>query len=507
LDQPCLFDQIECSFTDTNLKPRYVDRYILEQKMSLQECDPIEILAKHSIEFRSDDLPLDVLGKSQELFQDTLACILAGSSSDGIASFLDVIRLWGGDRQASILGFSEKTSVPFTAMINSAMGHARDFDDTHDKAVNHGCVTLVPAITALSEFLSDSANVKKYSGRNIPFRKIGGREFLASLAIGLDVANRMGTAFVAYLHTGWLPTTLWGAFGCVAAGARLLKMDLQQTNDAFGLAYSQVHGNRQALIDGALAKRMQPGFSSFAGIQSLFMALNGISGARNVMQGAFGISELYAGSNIDLDQITDNLGSAFETSKVSIKPYPSCRCTHAVIDASLKIKKENDFQNNDIVSAEIFLPPVSMGQIGNPFRVRNNPTVDAQFSAQYTAAFALISGRPSLSDFEAENVSSSKEVISLASLIKITEFRQDTRELVPVEMKILFKDGRSLSAVVFDPLGSPTNPMSEEDHYFKFNDCLDHCVKSYSSKQKEKLLDAIKNMSNLDDITDLLNRL
>ncbi|MCK4983509.1 MAG: MmgE/PrpD family protein [Victivallaceae bacterium] len=475
--------------------------------MSTQKCDSIEILIKHSLAVQENEIPDDVMSKTQELFQDTLACILAGSSSDGIKSLLDTVQLWGGHEQATILGFSEQTSVPFAAMINSAMGHARDFDDTHDKAVNHGCVTLVPAILVLAEFLSSPTNTEKYKDHDILFRKISGREFLASLAVGLDVANRIGTAFIAYLHTGWLPTTLWGAFGCVAAGARLLKMDEKQTRDAFGLAYSQAQGNRQALVDGALAKRMQPGFCSYAGVQSLFMALNGISGSRNILQGVFGISELYADSNIDIECITNNLGSSFETSNISIKPYPSCRCTHAVIDAALKIKKEHEFKVSDIVSGEISLPPVSMGQIGNLFKIRKNPTVDAQFSAQYTAALSFIKGEPALNDFEPEVISSADNVISLASLFKTVEFRHDSREMTPIEMKIKLKDARILEAGITNALGSPTNPLSQEDLLFKFNDCLDNCIKQYTPKQKDALLNITQNILDIDDISKLFKYL
>ncbi len=473
------------------------------KKHDPKKHDPINYLINHTLAMQEDKIPADVLNKTQELFQDTLACILAGSTSEGIKPLFDTLQLWGGHKQATVFGFSEQTSVPFAAMVNSAMGHARDFDDTHDKALNHGCVTLVPALLALAEFLSSPANAEKSKQQGIPFRKISGREFLAALAVGLDVANRLGLAFIPYLHTGWLPTTLWGAFGCAAAGARLLKMDIEQTSDAFGLAYSQIHGNRQALVDGALAKRMQPGFSAFAGIQSLFMALKGISGARNILQGAFGISELYADSNIDIERITKDLGTSFETSNISIKPYPSCRCTHAVIDAALKIKKEHEFGISDIVSGEISLPPASMGQVGNRFKLRENPTVDAQFSAQYTAALAFIKGKPVLRDFEAEVVSSSDEIIALASLFKTVEFRQDTREMTPIEMKVQLGDGRILEACIDSSLGSPGNPMSREDTLFKFNDCLDNCVKHYTMKQKDELLDSIRNMMNLDDISTL----
>ncbi|MBT3272747.1 MAG: hypothetical protein HN368_06310 [Spirochaetales bacterium] len=259
----------------------------------------------------------------------------------------------------------------------------------------------------------------------------------------------------------------------------------------------------QALVDGALAKRMQPGFSSYSGIQSLFLALNGITGAKNILQGTFGISELYAAGNIDIECITKNLGRSFETMNISIKPYPSCRCTHPVIDAALEIKKEHEFNISEIIGGEIFLPPVSMGQIGNPFRLRANPTVDAQFSAQYTAALTLLKGKPRMHDFDAAAVSASGRIISLASLFSIVEFYHNTRELVPVVMRISLRNGRTLETRVKDPTGSPVKPMSEEDTLFKFNDCLNHCAKEYSPEDRQRLLRSIQSMRNLNDVSEL----
>jgi 2-methylcitrate dehydratase PrpD len=466
----------------------------------IKNKDAVNILVEHACGFSIENIPDATLAKSVELFQDTIACILAGSSADGIKAIKDSVMLWGGHEQATVFGFSEKTSVPFAALVNSAMAHARDFDDTHDKAVNHGCVTTVPALLALAEFISSPQAGKLY-------RKISGLEFVGALTIGLDIANRLGTAFISYLHTGWLPTTLWGPFGCAAACGRLLQLNEEQMRNAFGLAYAQIHGNRQALIDGALAKRLQPGFSASAGIQSAFLAMNGITAAQNILEGNFGVSTLYAGSNIDIDCIEKDLGTCFEVDNISIKPYPSCRCTHAVIDAAMELKQRYNISWNDIVSGEILLPPMSMGQIGNEFKIRDNPTVDAQFSAQYTAALTFIKGKPVLKDFEPETVSSARDVISLASMFKPIEYRKNTPGIVPVELAVKLKNGRELRACISVPLGSPSNAMSRKEMEFKFNDCLDSSRKVYSPAQRKDLTDCLTGLLELDDISELFTRI
>ena len=133
------------------------------------------------------------------LFQDTVACILAGSTADGVQAIRDSFLLWVGNPQATVLGFGDKISASSAAFINDVMGHARDFGYTHDAAMHHGCVTIIPALLAISEII---ASESRSADDAFPRRRVSGREFIAALAVGLDVVNRIGLAFIPYLHTG-----------------------------------------------------------------------------------------------------------------------------------------------------------------------------------------------------------------------------------------------------------------------------------------------------------------
>lgn len=465
--------------------------------------DSIYPLVKHAANIQAADIPNDVLQHTKNLFLDTIGCILAGSSADGIKNLADVIQFWGGNKQCSILSFDDKTSAPSAAFLNSVMGHAQDFDETHDRAVNHGCVTIVPALLATCQALSSED--KSVFPKAISGRKISGLEFIVALAVGLDVSNRLGMAYIPYLHVGWLPTTLWGPIASAAACGRLLGLDETKIHHAFGLAYAQIHANRQALVDGALAKRIQPGFSASAGVQSAFFAANGITGAKNIIEGDFGISALYTSGKIDRSYLTDDLGKVFETSNISIKPYPCCRCTHPVIESAKSLKQKYQISWQKIESGTIFIPPTSMGQIGNAFRVRENPTVDAQFSAQYTAALTFINGTPRLQDFNKNNIVSRKEVIELAGRLKVVEFEKHLSGLVPVEIHISLKDGKSLKVRTKDIKGSTENPLTSEELVLKLNDCLDNSIKSYSKESREKIVDQFSDILNIQDMSVLIN--
>ena len=185
--------------------------------------DSIYKLAEHAANTLTEHIPDLVLNHTVTLFRDTMGCIVAGGGSDGISELAEVMNFWGGKKQSTVFSHDERTSAPEAAFLNSVMGHANDFDDTHDRAVNHGCVTIVPALIAACEAIHPARNDR--INRSVPPRLVTGREFIAALAVGLDVANRLGMAFVSYLHTGWLPTTLWGPFGCAAACGRIIKLD------------------------------------------------------------------------------------------------------------------------------------------------------------------------------------------------------------------------------------------------------------------------------------------
>ncbi len=466
--------------------------------------DSIYPLVVHAARTGADEIPAEVLRRAAELLLDTIGCMLGGSSAEGVQALRDTVLFWGGNPVSRIVAYGDRTSPPQAAFLNSVMGHARDFDDTHDGALNHGCVTLVPAMLAVCESVSAEKKAGRVSGAS---GKVSGREFLASLAVGLDISNRLGMAFIPYLHVGWLPTTLWGPFACAAACGRLLGLNTEQMQHAFGLAYSQIHGNRQGLVDGALSKRMQPGFSASAGVQAAFFARQGLTGARNIVDGDFGIAALYTGGRFDADRLGSGIGMRYETLEVSIKPYPSCRCSHPVIDAALELKREHHIQWQDIAEATVYLPPPSMGQIGQAFQVRANPVVDAQFSAQYTAALAFVEGRPKLEHFRADFIRGSGDLLDLAARFKTQEFEPGVSTLTPVELHVALRNGGLVKTRVEHARGGPANPLSRAELLLKFHDCLDNAARIYTDTERRNIIECVEGVLELEDMSKLIELL
>src|SRR3546814_8567782 len=79
------------------------------------------------------------------------------------------------------MGISDCSSDVCSSVLwlNGIMAHARDYDDTHDAAVLHAGVSVVPAALAAAD---------------IAGRPVAGADLLAGLVAGLELICRLGMA-------------------------------------------------------------------------------------------------------------------------------------------------------------------------------------------------------------------------------------------------------------------------------------------------------------------------
>lgn len=462
-----------------------------------------KIIAEFVVDITYDKIPEQVKSMTASLILDTIGCIYSGSTADGIRELVDYLSMFDSNKHAGVFGFNKEMSIHNAALINSASAHARDYDDTHDEAVNHASVTTLPSLISLSQFLSTST-----AGKNAQLKPISGKDFVTAFCIALEIANRVSLAFIPYLAVGWLPTTLSGPFGSACGNAKLLGLSADAVQRAIGFAYTQIHGNRQALIESTLAKRIQPAFSAVAGIHAAFMAMAGLSSPKEVFTGVYGLSNLYTQGQIDIKRLVDNLGSTWETEKISIKPYPSCRCTHPVIDAALELSSRHKIDYRNIASGHILLPPASMGQIGQPFVIGSNPTVDAQFNAQYTAALSFMKGKPEIADFDGKTIVNRPDIIKLARKFSIEEFEKANKGLTPIEMQIVLKNKETYKTRIESAKGSVENPIDRPLLIKKFHENIHTAaVPSIQGEQILNLLSVFEESKDVGKIFSTIHRI
>ena len=437
------------------------------------------------------DLPAEAVAAVRKQVLDTLATAAGGRDQKGIRELVDVVREWGGAEQSTVIGYGLKCPAPHAAQVNGAMTHALDYDDGHQVAQVHiGCVTVSTAF----------AVAERMGG-------VGGREFITALALGADFLARLGLAsrpHSSLIKSGWHPTPLFGYLGAAAVAGRLMGLDAVRLTNAIGIAYHQCAGNSQAVNDGALTKRMGPGLAARGGITAALMAERGITGARNILEGEYGMFNLYHGGDYDIDILTGGLGERFEVVNLGDKPYPCCGFSHAFIDAVLSLKSKHGIGPDRVREIHAWCGQTSY-EISQPPEVKSVPrnTIDAQFSLQWAMATALVKGRVTVDGFT-EAAIKDPAVLAVAGKVTAELDPAMTRHGVsPGRVRIVMSDGQACEEYVEHCLGSVARPMAFDDCARKFRECAGWLP----GETVETVIEMTARLETLDDAADIIRLL
>lgn len=455
-------------------------------------------LAEHVVRTRFEDLPSQTVDLTKQLILDTLGVAIAGSSAAGVREVVEQMVEWEGKPQSTIICHGKRVPDVNAAFANSVMIHAREFDDTHDGAVVHANVTVLPTVMAISERVDGTT----------------GREFLCGLVLGMDLNCRLGLAIgnapeFRQREIKWVRTAVCGIFGATAAACKVLRMEKEKVINALGIALSQIGGTRQVVTESALTKRMQPAFMTRAAIISALLAKRGITGCKDVFEGSYGYFNLYWGGNYARHELTDGLGQRFEVDSISFKPYPCCRYTHGPIDAALRCAKGNGISPDSVEEVKVHLATHPFfDMVSRPFELRGNPSVDAQFSIPYAVTTAILDGYVFLDSFEEAKVKERAENPLLKKVVVLRDQPvKDPQSLGPVTVDIRTKAGKVFSETVEEFKGHPKNRMTEEECRDKFLRCSRYSSKPFLRKDLEKIIEAALGVEALTNINDLIKLL
>lgn len=418
--------------------------------------DAIYPIVNHVHSFKSLSLSKRVVTITKRFIFDAIAVMMAGSQAKGCAEIAAYAVSWKGEPSAGLVT-GARAPAPYAAMANSMMAHAVEFDDTYEPGDVHGYAVVLPAVLAAAEFEAG--------------RKVRGIDLIAAVAIGIDVAYRLGEAIKTY--RGWQPTSTCGNLGGALAAARIAACTKEQVHHSVGIAYALVAGNFQALVDAGLTKRLQPGFAARAAVESVLLAKAGITGAKNVLEGTFGFYKLYEANEYDSAILTNGIGEIFLGERASMKPYPCCRSCHAAIDAALMMLQDSKFPSGDrvdqIARLEVEIPSEVYDLVGRPFAVSDSPEVSAQFSVAYALACAFIRRTVGLSEFSAD-VIRAPALGDLARRIVVKTIDSDRYGAVTVRADL--KSGEHFEQRVKVMKGEPGNPLNENELANKARSCV-----------------------------------
>ncbi len=298
---------------------------------------------------------------------DWFGCALAGASEPLSQIMLHQIApLDRGD--ATLVGRCERAGVLSAALINGAMSHALDFDDTHTLMSGHPSVPVIPAALAVAE--RDGAS---------------GEALVSAIVAGVEMECRLGALMnPGHYITGFHATGTLGTFGAALAVSRLLDLDREHRLQALALAGTQAAGLKSGF--GTMAKPLHAGRAAQNGLVSALLAGGGFTGNTRILEVEQGFAKTHAAPDIDASRI-DEHDARFLITDTLFKYHASCYLTHASIDAALKLRAANGFRPDEIESVELQASQACIGvcDIAEP-----STGLEGKFSLRATTAMALL---------------------------------------------------------------------------------------------------------------------
>ena len=439
-----------------------------------------EKLAQFIVETSYESIPPEAVHAAKRAIIDTFGVMLAGSKEPASEIISSLVRSWGGKPRARVVGAGFRTSSSHAALANGTMAHALDYDDVCHPALGHPTAALLPVVLATGEDCRAS-----------------GKAVLAALILGFEVWDKLPASGINPRAMGFHPTAVLGTMGAAAAAAKLLGLDVKQTQMVLGLASSHAIGmgrNR-----GTMTKPYHAGNAARSGVVSALLVKEGFTAAPDLIEGQFGFCDAFAeGTDWDDSKVTENLGNpySFTSPGIAVKKYPTCDLTHRAIDAMLRLVDTYQISPDDVAEVEC-----QTGSMAANVLVFEAPVnyLQGKFSMQFCLATALSERRMGLLEVTDEKVNDPK-IKRLMKRVRLTHGDEPLAQSDTVKVKL--KDGREYSSTVDKARGNCEAPLTDEELIAKYRECAGVLL---SKEKVERALELMLNFEQLRKVSDLMD--
>lgn len=403
-------------------------------------------------QLKFNQIPQDALEVIHTGFTDCVGVMLAGRGEPPTQILTQVLNPMPGP--ANLFFGPQTAGAAEAAWINGVAAHALDFDDVAIKG--HPSTVLVPAILAEAQALGSS-----------------GRDMMTAYAAGYEVWADLASREPEHYHSkGWHPTGILGAIGAAAACASLHKLSAEQCAIAISIGASQSAGIMANF--GTMTKPFHAGRSAQSGLMAARLAKAGFTASLDALEHTQGfLAAVSPSGRIDVDQPVQ-AGKRWRIliTKLSVKKYPLCFCTHRALDGMLDLVAEHTLNADQIESI------TAITSERNTKVLRNHQPqtgLEAKFSMEFAMSACVVAGRAGLTELT-DGFVQQPDVQSLMQRVRVVADDQEDPNLpgyAPFDLvTVQLKDGRQInSRRVTDVRGGPALPLSREQLWTKFEDC------------------------------------
>ena len=381
--------------------------------------------------------------EAHRTFLNWVGCAVGGARHEAAQAALDALAMLQPAPQATVLGRAERIDMAGAALVNGITSHVFDFDDTHLKTIIHPAGPVASAVLALAETTGAT-----------------GRQVIDALVLGIDVSCRLGNVmYPEHYDRGWHITGSTGTLGAAAGCARLLGLDEERTAMALGIAASQPIGMREQF--GTMTKPFHPGGAARAGLLSALLAKHGFTASPKAIEAPRGYAQVVS-TKCDWSEATDELGSRFEISFNTYKPFACGIVIHPTIDACVQLRARG-VKAEDVERIELKVHSLVLELTG---KKEPQDGLQGKFSVYHGCAAGLLFGRAGEPEY-ADAIVRREDVTALRR--KVVATVDDSIDEASADVTAILKDGRREHVFVAHAIGSLERPMTDADLESKFH--------------------------------------
>ncbi|MDQ3044465.1 MAG: MmgE/PrpD family protein [Chloroflexota bacterium] len=461
-------------------------------RISTRSASLTELLAEAICSVDPSSIDPETTLAAQKYVLDWLACAVAGTSTP-TGEILTTDASMSSAGPADVLGLNEGRDAHVAAFTNGGLSHIAEMDDIDRGSVVHPGTVVIPAALAAAQDV----------GAN-------GLEFLTAVIVGYEVAIRVGEAVGRSHYHFWQNTATCGTFGATAAAGRLYNLTQEQMVWALGSAGSMAAGLWQFKHDGAMTKSLHTAQAAANGVRASRLARLGFTGAREILEGPQGFFTAMSDDYVP-GKVTGGLDAGLGTNEspwkihgVSLKPYASCRHTHAAVDAALSLRQAL----GQLTPEEVRV--VRVGTYAAAVAITDDPSphtaYQAKFSMQFCVAQALLTGHLGPHDFESTQIDDPLTRQLITKVVLSVDPELDTRYPAAWCARVAVEtlDGRIKDHLIEAPKGDPERQLSQADLEVKARDLAQGTAFDESTAA---MIDAVTSLPNRGSMLEFLPRL
>jgi len=366
----------------------------------------LSMAAEWASAMRYADIPLEVRELARLQIANMLSATFAGSRSAAGRKAKAALRGTWGKGPCTLLPHGDKISLYDAVYMHSAYSNALELDDFVYRGHLGQAVVFAPLSLAES-FGFD------------------GMQVLTAQVAANEIAGRLGAAITADILHGHQRSYLQRLAAAVCT-AKLLSLNHEAFTRALAIALTQPEYPLHPGEFSPDTKIFSASPSVVEGIRAAFLAKEGISAARDILEHPAGLFRQFT-FHIDVPAIFVQLGEAWVTQTLSFKRYSSCAYAVGAVDCVRSLLQTNHFTLDEIDSIRILAtaPALILERLATPHDKGTLTPVNVQFSVARSVAMAL--HHSDLRGFHFTPESFQNAVPTIQSLCERIKVKQDWR--------------------------------------------------------------------------------